>query len=114
MTERFCNTRIFDTEIPELFKRRMKRYYENEFADQPDLLTVMDVVNLIGYEKTCVGKWVNEGKLRNVTISNVRYVSKAYLIDYLCTDEFDSIFRKTQWHKEHVEIFRKWKRSSRC
>lgn len=58
MAERFCNTRIFDTEIPELFKRRMKRYYEEEFAEQPDLLSVLDVANLTGYSKMFIGKLI--------------------------------------------------------
>ena len=113
MTEKTCYTRIFNTVIPELFKRRMKRYYEEEFAEQPDLLSVLDVANLTGYSKMFIGKLIQEGTLRSVTASRVRYINKALLIDYLCTDEFDSILRKTYWHKKHVAIFRKWKRSSR-
>jgi hypothetical protein len=90
----------------------MKLYFEKEFADCPDVLSVQDVSNMIGYDKTTIGNWLNERRLSKVRVSNVRYVNKNQLLDYLCSEDFDSVYRKSDWHKQHVEIFKQWKKSS--
>lgn len=107
--KRCCYTRLFTSDIPSFFKRRMAFYFTSEFADYPELIRIRDVAKMIGYSKEQIGEWVNEGMIRFVVISNVRYVSKSNLIDFLCTEDFDSVFRKSQWHKNTIETLRKWK-----
>lgn len=113
MGKNYCNSRLFESEIPEYFKMRMKLYYKNEFADWPDILCVQDVSNMIGYDKTTIGDWLNQRRISKVKISNVRYVNKDCLIDYLCSEVFDSVYRKSDWHKEHIKIFKQWKKAGR-
>ena len=107
--KRTCYTRLFTSTIPGPFKKRMAFYFTAEFAEYPELLRIRDVSNMIGYCKEQIGEWVNEGLIQYVTISNVRYVSKSNLITFLCTEDFDSVFRKSQWHKKHIEVFKAWK-----
>lgn len=108
---RYSNTRLFPSAIPELFKKRMAFYLTSEFVDHPELIRIRDVAEMIGYGKEQVGEWANEGLIQYVTISNIRYVSKSNLIHFLCTEDFDSVCRKSKWHKQHIEIFREWKKS---
>ena len=108
---RYSNTRLFPSAIPELFKKRMAFYLTSEFVDRPELIRIRDVAEMIGYGKEQVGEWANEGLIQYVTISNIRYVSKSNLIHFLCTEDFDSVCRKSKWHKQHIEIFREWKKS---
>ncbi len=107
---RRSNTRLFPSTIPVVFKKRMEFYFTSEFADYPELIRIRDVAEMIGYGKEQIGEWTNEGMIRYVTISNVRYVCKSNLILFLCTEDFDSVCRKSKWHKQHIEIFREWKK----
>ena len=106
---RHSNSRLFPSNIPEVFKRRMAFYFTSAFAKCPELIRIRDVAEMIGYSKEQVGEWANEGLLPNVTISNIRYVSKSNLIRFLCTEDFDSVIRKSQWHKDVIEVFKEWK-----
>lgn len=107
--DRTCNSRLFTSTIPRNLKMRMAFYLRSEFKEYPDLLKIKDIAGMIGYGKEQIGEWANEGVLPYITVSNVRYVTKSNLIDFLCTEECDSIYRKSQWHKEHIEIFKEWK-----
>ena len=109
--KRTCYTRLFTSTIPGPFKKRMAFYFSSEFAEYPELLRIRDVAKMIGYCKEQIGEWANEGLIKYVTVSNVRYVSKSNLIVFLCTEDFDSVCRKSKWHKQHIEIFREWKKS---
>ncbi|MBQ6018024.1 MAG: helix-turn-helix domain-containing protein [Clostridiales bacterium] len=110
--KRSCNSRLFTSDIPEYFKGRMAFYFRSEFADYPELIRIRDVAQMTGYCKEQIGEWANEGLIGFVVISNVRYINKSNLIDFLCTEDFDSVYRKSKWHKQHIEIFREWKKKS--
>ena len=58
-------------------------------SEYPDALTYDDVAKITDRARSCVWKWVSEGKLKVVKLnSNVNIVPKAWLLKFMLTDDF--------------------------
>ena len=75
-----------------------KEYYRNRMTDLPDLLTVAQVSALTGYTNDAVNRWCNEGKLKCHHSHPHRWIPKKYLLDYLLSDTYNNIVRKSDLH----------------
>ena len=94
------------TSIPNTVKYRISSYLTTQLAGYPDLLKARDVSAITGYGKTTVGNWLKEGRLRYTVVRRAMYISKFELIEYMCTEDFDGISRKSLKHKELIRVIK--------
>ena len=97
-------------EVPKPYKRRLRvlpptvpasalrRYYETALTDQPTLLNVHDICRITGYRRTAVRNWMLRGELRFLAKEPRYLVPKPWLIDYLCSDQYNEKGRKSDTH----------------
>ena len=83
-------------------KEKMKGYYKNCLAKYPDLMTTQDVVRFTGYVRETVANWVNNGHLQVLTKTYTFHIPKVYLIDFLCSDYYNNLIRKTPKHMNAI------------
>ena len=58
-------------------------------SEYPDALTYDDITKITDRARSCVWKWVSEGKLKAVKLnSNVSIVPKQWLLEFMLTDDF--------------------------
>ena len=105
-TECDPNPSLLVSSIPDTVRYRMSTYLTTQLAGYPDLLKVRDVSAITGYGKTTVGNWLKEGRLRYTVVRRAMYIAKFELIEYMCTEDFDSIYRKSQQHMELIRRLR--------
>lgn len=86
----------------------MKGYYSHLLHSEKEVLRVSDICRITGYGKTIVNTWFQSGNLRYVVIRGAKHTSKEILIDFMSSDEFDKIFRKTDWHLKQIETIRQF------
>jgi len=103
-------TETVATGVPKPYKRRLRvlpplvpasvlrRYYETALVDQPMLLNVHDVCRITGYRRTAVRNWMLRGELHFLAKEPRYLVPKPWLIDYLCTEQYNEKGRKSDTH----------------
>lgn len=101
------NPRILISDIPNSVKRRMSSILEAHLAGYPDLLKVKDISAITGYSRTTIGEWLRSGKMKYINVRNTYHVSKSILIEYMCSADYDSIYRKSQQHMILIELLKK-------
>ena len=84
----------------------MRKYYSWLLHSEKEILRVIDICRITGYGKTAVNNWFISGNLRYVVIRGAKHTAKEALIDFLSSDGFDKIFRKSDWHLRQIEILR--------
>ena len=90
-------------------KERVRRYYESQLQQYPDILYISDIIKITGYSRRIIWKWIHEDKLHAYRLSNQFVVPKEYLIDWLCTDEYNKVYRKTKQHVATLCVLAKWR-----
>ena len=70
------------------------------------ILNSSDICRITGYAKTAVNNWFQSGYLIYVVIRNAKQTSKESLIDFLSSERFDKIYRKSDWHLKQIELLR--------
>ena len=84
----------------------MKGYYSHFLHSEKEILRVSDICRITGYGKTIVNTWFLSGNLKYVVIRGAKHTAKEILIDFMSSDAFDKIFRKSDWHLQQIEILR--------
>ena len=68
-------------------KIQAKELYEKMLANYPDVLTVEDATQLLGFKsQTAVIRRVHQHRIRSLKVGRSFMIPKEYLIDYLLTD----------------------------
>lgn len=98
----------FDADI-----KKCRRFYESKLSSQPDVIDVGAVVSFTGYNRRTVSQWIRLGKLRALVLPQKYMIPKCYLIDWLCSDEYNSTNRKTREHVDMLWELSKWN-DGRC
>ena len=83
---------------PELSATALRQYYETALADWPTILNVHDVCRFTGYRRTAVRNWMLREEMRYLTREPRYQVPKLWLIDYLCSDQYNRKARKSDTH----------------
>ena len=81
-----------------LDKKYLKKYYTNKLKDYEDIIRVTQIADFTGYRSSTVTQWIREGKLKALQLPGRYIVPKSYLIDWLISDEYNNIERKTKKH----------------
>ncbi len=84
----------------------MHEYYSQILRDEKEILRVSDICRITGYGKTIVNTWFISGNLRYIVIRGAKHTAKEILIDFMSSDAFDNIYRKSDWHLQQIEILR--------
>ena len=75
-----------------------KEMLEDLLSAVPDTLTVDEIVELTGYSRTTILRYVRKKYIYAVTIMGKYYISKYSIINYLATDKAFKNTQKTPWH----------------
>ena len=78
---------------------------EDLLSAVPDTLTVDEVVELTGYSRTTILRYVRKKYIYAVAIMGKYYISKQSIINYLATDKAFKNTQKSEWHEEIVRLF---------
>lgn len=103
---RCSKTAFSNLPLSEQVTSSMHEYYEQLIKSERDILRVADICKITGYGKTIVNTWFLSGNLRYVVIRGAKHTTKENLIDFMSSDDFDKIFRKSDWHLRQIEIIR--------
>ena len=92
--------RIYPPRLPTEAKRRS--YYNKKFAEGKDVFFVPDIVQITGYDRKFIEKWLRSGKLKSFRNGNKYCVPKTYLIDYLSSEDYLNIRLKSKPHLKDI------------
>lgn len=85
----------------------MHDYYSHRLRSEKEILRIADICRITGYGKTIVNTWFLSDNLHYIIIQGAKHTTKENLIDFLSSDNFDKIFRKSDWHLSQIEIIKK-------
>ena len=103
---RCCKTAFCKSPLTGAVESFMREYYSNLLISEKDILNASDICRITGYGKTAVNNWFQSGYLIYVVIRNAKQTSKESLIDFMSSERFDKIYRKSDWHLKQIELLR--------
>lgn len=103
---RYSKTAFSTQPLQGSVKASMHEYYSHLLSSEKEILRVSDVCRITGYGKTAVNTWFMSGSLIYVVIRNAKHTSKESLIDFMSSDAFDKIYRKSDWHLRQIDAMR--------
>lgn len=94
----------------------LRRYFQKQLCDFPQLLLVSDVVRFTGYSDTTVNSWILRNELKPLSYKNKRIqsfhrgkgtlITKDSFLDFLTGSYYRSITRKSAVHKEQAKQYK--------
>ena len=79
-------------------KELFRQYYEEMLSEVSDVVSVTDVMAITGYSRGAILRWIHGGKLRTLRLLQKYMVPKVYLLDWLCSDKYNKMQKKSQEH----------------
>ena len=102
-------------EIENEYTESLRRYYQKQLHDFPQLLLVPDVMRFTGYSKSAVYNWILSNELKPLSYKNKRLqsfhrgkgtlITKDSFLDFLTSPYYRSIARKSNAHKEQSKQY---------
>jgi len=86
-------------------RARFKEMLEDLLSAVPDTLTVDEVAELTGYNRTTILRYIRKKYIYAVNIMGKYYVSKQSIINYLATDKSVKNTQKSEWHEGIIRLF---------
>lgn len=83
---------------------KMRKLAQEEWADLPDVLSIYDVSELLGYRKETICRWRKALGLKGFKISGIHYIPKQYLLDFIESPEFYHVKPKSS---KHIDLLRR-------
>ncbi len=77
----------------------IRRFYKSKMSAYPDVMSTAQVTEFTGYNRHTVGRWISTEKLRPLRVGHKHMIPKVYLLDFMMSDGFSKIVRKTSEHK---------------
>lgn len=85
----------------------MKKFYEDELCNYPDIIDVSTVISLTVFSKSAITNWVRLKKLKEIRAKKKFYIPKEYLIEFLISPNYRQIRRKTEKQLKMMKKFEK-------
>ena len=79
-------------------RKAVQHYFEEQLAPYPDLLTVVQIAEITGYSRNIVSQWCRTGRLKTFTHQPKIYIPKPWVLDFLLSEDYNSLVRKSQKH----------------
>lgn len=86
----------------------MRKFYEMQFADYPDVLSSKTIESMTGFSSTAIGDWLKSGKLKSKMVKQHYKIPKAYLIDFIVSPYYRQIKNKSKKQKSDMAAFEEW------
>ena len=80
----------------------VREYFEKQMDSYPDVLTVKMVAEATGYNLKTVSRWCTSGRLRTIQQSPKFMVPKIWLLDFMCSEDYNHIVRKSNEHNDLI------------
>lgn len=93
------------TKLSEEERTIFQKYLEAELKVYNDLMTVAEVVEVIGYSNTTIHRWCNDKKLKVFKPDGRFWVPKISVVEFLISQESFAIRRKTWKHIILIQNF---------
>lgn len=91
--------------LDEETRHYLREYYEEQFSYLPEVVPTYIIAQITGYSKGAVDKWCSDEIIDSMIIMNRRYVQKDVLLEYLASDRYACIVRRSKKHSEAVDKF---------
>ena len=78
--------------------QKLHSYLKKTTKGYPDVLTVSQIAQITGYRVHTVSRWCTEERVKSFVIRNRYMVPKAWLMDFLTSEEYNNIIRKSKKH----------------
>lgn len=99
LLEKDCTTISMQEPIdPKKFTKMLTK----KWSSFPDVLTVRDVIGLIGYSQSTLSYWVMQEKVVGVLYYNRYLIPEDSLIKYLASDGHNRIQQKSEKYKDLI------------
>ena len=95
---------------PESLKDMNKYYYEN-LADYPDVMTTVQLHEFTGYAKATIHKWCSKGQLKSFKKGSAYFIPKVFVVEFFCSIHFRAINQKSDLHIQLLMDFLNWQAS---
>ena len=90
--------------LTDAVRQRIRRWYERLLARQPDVLNARQIARMTGYGARTVSHWCAEGRLRAFSHQHTYKVPKEWLLEFLTSEDYNSITRKSKAPYAPAEI----------
>jgi hypothetical protein len=84
--------------LTEAEKSQIRELWKKQFTYLPDTLHTGDVAKALGYNKESVRRWIELSHLKCVCVGRHHLISKEWLLDFVCGDDYALISRKSNTH----------------
>lgn len=86
--------------------RKLKAWVVKQFRPLPDVLHPADVSALLGYHEHTVSRWCTEKRIPCTIYHNKALIAKKDLINFISSEGFNAINRKSELHYKIIFSFR--------
>lgn len=83
-------------------RKKLRSRLAKQLAKAPDVLTLHQICDITGYNRHTVGRWCTEGRLKPIMKTPTFRVPKVWLLDFLCSDDYNNICRKSRKRNQMV------------
>lgn len=77
-------------------------YYHKLLSEEKDMLTAVQVGKIVGYSKTAVYRWIEQGWLKSVCFSGKHLIPKKELLSFLTSPSCTTLPQKSLQHLQHI------------
>ncbi len=86
-------------------KAKWKDFCESWLADEPDVLTVLEIKRITGYCKSSVQGWIDRGLIIAYQTRRSNKIPKSSLLEFMASDYFRNMHVKSKKLKEKLNEF---------
>lgn len=80
----------------------VRAWYGRKLCRWPDLLRAEEIARITGYHPHSVSRWCTEKTMPSIIVRRLLYVPKEYLLDFLTSDTYNGIHRKSRQHYDDI------------
>ena len=84
---------------------KWKEFCESWLADEPDVLTVLEIKRITGYCKSSVQGWIDRGLIIAYQTRRSNKIPKSSLLKFMASDYFRNMHVKSKKLKEKLDEF---------
>lgn len=99
-------TSIVKIDYEKAKREEVRTWYEQCLDSYPDLLTTDEIAVFTGYDRKTIMRWLLEGRINYISKSPRYMIPKLFLIDFLVSDDYNSILRKSRLHLKAIMTIR--------
>ena len=84
---------------------KWKDFCEGWLADEPDVLTVLEIKRIAGYCKSSIQGWIDRGLIAAYQTRRSNKIPKSSLLEFMASNYFRNMHVKSKKLKEKLDEF---------